>query len=127
VTTAEEQEQRSREIADTTRRYLTALNTGGVAVTFAVAGALASHGVEPRWAVGPVAVFVAGLTITGVSLLLAKHKALRRRNAAAAQEPEPNFKKVLWANFTYEVLALVAFLVAVGLGLWELSCVRLPN
>lgn len=125
MTTAEEQEQRSREIADTTRRYLTALNTGGVAVTFTVAGALASHGVEPRWAVGPVAVFVVGLTITAVSLMLAKHKALRRRDAAA--ESEPNFKKVLWANFTYEVLSLAAFLVAVGLGLWELSCVRLPN
>ena len=121
-----EQEQRSRDIADTTRRYLTALNTGGVGVTFGVAGALAARGVEPRWAVWPVAIFVLGLAITGGSLLLAKHKALKRRDAAAEEAPAPGFKKWYWANFTYEILALLAFLFAVGMGLWKLNCVHLP-
>ena len=125
-TTVTEQEQRSRDIADTTRRYLTALNTGGIAITFGVAGTLAGRGVEPRWAIWPVAIFVLGLTITAGSLLLAKHKALKRRDAAAGEAPTPSFKEWYWANFTYEVLALITFLVAVGIGLWGLSSVHLP-
>jgi hypothetical protein len=127
VTTEAEQEQRAREIADTTRRYLTALNTGGIALTFAVAGALASEGVQPGWAVRPVAVFVLGLTITGGSLFFAKHKTFRRRNAARAGAPEPDFAKWYSANFTYELLALITFLVAVIVGLWELSHLQLPT
>ena len=38
-----DQEKRSREIADKLRTYLTALNTGGIAITFRVAGSLASQ------------------------------------------------------------------------------------
>jgi hypothetical protein len=120
-----EQEERSREIADTTRRYLTALNTGGVAITFGVAGTLAGRGVEPRWAIWPVAIFGLGLAITACSLFLAKHKALKRRDAAPNQSPD--FKKWYSANFTYELLALLTFLVAVGIGLWNLSRVHLPS
>lgn len=37
-----DQEQRSRDIADKIRAYLSALHTGGIAITFAVAGSLAS-------------------------------------------------------------------------------------
>jgi|SRR5437867_4980095 len=123
---ASEQEKRSRDIADTTRRYLTALNTGGVAITFAVAGTLAGRGVDPRWTIWPVATFVLGLTITASSLLLAKHKALRRRDAAAAGQSLPNFNRWYWANFTYEILALITFLVAVSIDLWMLGRVHLP-
>ena len=42
-----DQEKRSREIADKLRTYLAALNTGGIAVTFGVAGSLANHNVHP--------------------------------------------------------------------------------
>ena len=120
------EEHKAREIADTTRRYLTALNTGGVAVTFGVAGTLAGRGIEPRWAVCPVAIFVAGLAVTGASLLLAKHKALKRRDAAAQNAAAPHFKRWYWANFTFEVMALAVFLTGVGAGLWKLYCLRLP-
>lgn len=85
--TVEEHDSRSREIADTTRRYLVALNTGGVAMTFVVAGSLAAEGVNPGWAIWPVAIFVFGLTISAISLFLAKNKALRRRNATAEGKP----------------------------------------
>jgi hypothetical protein len=75
-----DQEKRSREIADRIRTYLTALNTGGIAITFGVAGFLASQKVSPAWAVWPVVGFVVGLVILGASLFLAKHKALKRRD-----------------------------------------------
>jgi hypothetical protein len=124
--TVNEHEQRSREIGDVTRRYLTALNTGGVATTFAVASTLAGAGIDPRWAVRPVAVFVSGLGITGASLLLAKHKALKRRNAAKKHVEPPNFQRWYWANFTYEMASLTAFVVAMCVGLWALDRVHLP-
>jgi hypothetical protein len=123
--TVSDQEERSREIADTTRRYLTALNTGGVAVTFGVASSLTGRGIQPRWASWPVLLFVLGLAITASSLMLAKHKALKRRDAAIARASEPSFKRWYWRSFTFEVLALIAFLTGVGLGLWKLSCLRL--
>lgn len=119
-TETENQEDRSREIADKLRTYLAALNTGGIAMTFGVAGSLASHKVNPAWAALPVGAFVVGLLILGGSLFLAKHKALKRRD-----NPAVNFKAWYWRNFTYDVLSLVAFTVAVGLGLWKLSCLQL--
>jgi hypothetical protein len=118
---ATDQEKRSREIADKIRTYLTALNTGGIAMTFAVAGSLASQKVNPAWAVWPVVCFVVGLVILGASLFLAKHKALKRRH-----NPSFSFSKWYWRNFTYDLLALAMFCLAVGIGLWRLSCLRLP-
>jgi hypothetical protein len=116
-----DQEKRSREIADKIRTYLTALNTGGIAITFGVAGSLASQKVSPAWAVWPVVGFVVGLVILGASLFLAKHKALKRRD-----NPNRDFTKWYWRNFTYDLLSLAAFIVAVGTGLWQLNCLRLP-
>ena len=116
-----DQEKRSREIADKLRTYLTALHTGGIAITFGVAGSLASQKVNPAWAVWPVVGFVVGLVILGASLFLAKHKALKRRD-----NPSIDFTKWYWRNFTYDLFSLLAFVVAVGIGLWQLSCLRLP-
>ncbi|TBW07222.1 hypothetical protein E0E52_12460 [Azotobacter chroococcum] len=116
-----DQEKRSQEIADKLRTYLAALNTGGIAVTFGVAGSLASQKVNPGWAVWPVVAFVAGLVILAVSQFLAKHKALRRRDNA-----QVDFIKWYWRNFTYDLLSLATFCIAVGLGLWQLKCIRLP-
>jgi uncharacterized membrane protein YbhN (UPF0104 family) len=119
-----DQEKRSREIADKLRTYLAALNTGGIAVTFGVAGSLANHNVHPRWTVWPVGVFVFGLVLLAVSHLLAKHKALKRRD-----NPHAHFTKWYWRNFTYDMLSLLAFCAAVGVGLWELSgiCLDCPR
>jgi hypothetical protein len=55
-----DEEQRIRALPDSARRYLTALNSGGIGVSFAVAGALAPNGVEPRWVIWPVVAFVVG-------------------------------------------------------------------
>lgn len=116
-----DQEKRSQEIADKVRTYLTALNTGGIAITFGVAGSLASQKVSPAWAVWPVASFVAGLVMLGASLFLAKHKALKRRD-----DPNIDFRKWYWRNFTYDLLSLTIFIVAVSIGLWQLNSLRLP-
>ena len=116
-----DQEKRSQEIADKLRTYLAALNTGGIAISFGVAGSLAGQKVNPAWAVWPVAAFIGGLVLLAASLLLAKHKALKRRD-----NPQIGFTKWYWRNFTYDLLSLVAFCFAAGLGLWQLSCLRLP-
>ena len=62
--TVAEHEKRSQEIADTTRRVVITLNSGGIGVVFGVAGTLAGKGVHATWAVLPVAIFVLGLLIT---------------------------------------------------------------
>jgi hypothetical protein len=116
-----DQEKQSQEIADKIRTYLTALNTGGIAISFGVASSLASQKVNPGWAVWPVSVFAVGLMIVGGSLFLAKHKALKRRDNSSV-----NFKKWYWRNFTYDLLSLLAFIVGVGAGLWQLNYLRLP-
>lgn len=115
-----DQEKRSREIADKIRTYLAALHTGGIAITFAVAGSLAAQKVHPAWAVWPVSGFVLGLIVLGASLFLAKHKALKRRD-----DPARDFKPWYWRNFTYDLLSLIVFAAAVYVGLWRLSCVSL--
>jgi hypothetical protein len=122
-----DQEKRAREIADATRRYVTALNTGGVASALALASALAPNGVEPRWVVGPVFWFTVGLLITGSSYFLAKHKALKRRNAIREAMSEPDFTHYLLRNFTWDFSSLVAFGVGAILGLWGLACMDLPE
>lgn len=121
--TVEDHENRAREIADTTRRYLIALNTGGVAMLFAVASSLAAEDVNPGWATWPAGIFILGLTISAASLFLAKHKALKRRDAAAKNGTLPDYSAWYWANFSYEILALVFFLVAAIVGLLALNCV----
>ena len=113
-----DQEKRSRDIADKLRTYLTALHTGGIAITFGVAGSLAAQRVHPAWVVLPVSGFVLGLIVLGASLFLAKHKALRRRD-----DPARDFKSWYWWNFTYDLLSLSIFVAAVCGGLWKLSCV----
>src|SRR5213592_329827 len=111
-----DQEKRSREIADKLRTYLAALNTGGIAVTFGVAGSLASHNVHPRWTVGPVVAFLVGLVILAISQLLAKHRELKRDH-----NRDVEFTKWYWRSFTYDALSLIAFCVAAVLGLVKLS------
>jgi hypothetical protein len=123
--TADDHNGRAREIADVTRRYLVGLNTGGIAITVAFASSMAEKSVVPSWAVWPVSVFVLGLVVSGVSLFLAKHKALKRRDAARENRPEPDYAKWYWANFTYEIVTLVAFLSAVVCGLIQIYCMRL--
>ena len=124
---ADDHERRSREIADTTRRLLVAINTGGVGATFAMAGALAGHKVSPGWAAWPAGVFIAGLVVTGVSLFLAKHRELERGKAAKAGEPEPDFTAWYWRSFTWDRIALVLFVAGCVVGLWKLTTLAIPT
>lgn len=116
-----DQEKRSRDVADKIRTYLIALHSGGIAVTFAVAGTLAGQKVAPAWAVWPVASFVTGLVVLGMSLFLAKYKALTRD-----RDPSIQFTRWFWRNATYDLASLGIFVVAVCIGLWQLHVIRLP-
>jgi hypothetical protein len=122
--TVAEHEKRSQEIADTTRRVVVTLNGGGIGVVFSVAGTLVAKGVDAGWAIPPVAIFVVGLLFTGLSLFLAKHRELKRRDAAKADEDEPKkFKKWYWRSFTWDLVAFAFFGAGALVGLVALACV----
>lgn len=112
-----EHEKRSQEIADTTRRFLIAVHTGGIGVTFALSSALAGHGINPSWAVWPVVVFAGGLVIVGVSLMLAKHRELKRRDAAKKSKNEPDFSGFFWHSYMWDIISLFLFIMGVVVGL----------
>ena len=122
--TIAEHEKRSQELADTTRRIVVTLNGGGIGVVFSVAGTLAGKGVYANWAIWPVAFFVLGLLFTGISLFLAKHRELKRRDAASENQDAPEkFKKWYWRSFTWDLVAFALFGVGAIAGLVALSCV----
>ena len=113
-------ETRSQELADSVRRYLVAAHTGGIATTFALAGSLATSHIHPRWAFLPVAVFAAGLVLAGISMLLAQHREIKRRDAAKANEPDPEFG-LLWWSWVWNWISLATFVIAIVAGLCCLS------
>ncbi len=118
---AEDQERRSREIADAMRRYLVAINSGAILVLLGLAGALASESVSPGWAKWPIAFFVGALFVTGYSLDLAKRKALARRDAYREGRQQPDYDTLLKRNQTWDAFALILFIVGVGLSLYGLG------
>lgn len=120
-----EHEKRAQDVADSFRRFIVAANTGGIAVTLAVASTLAEQRINPRWAFLPVFIFVIGLVGTGVSLLLAKCRELKRRDAAKANQPEPDFTGMLWRSYTSDTISLVFFVSASIVGLIMLSEINL--
>jgi len=124
MSTVAEHEARSREVADKLRTFLIASNTGGVGVVFAVAGTLAGHKIHPSWAVVPVALFVLGLVVTAVSMLLAKHRELKRRDAAAEGKDAPDFAGFFWRSYTWDAVSLVCFALGAVVGLCQLQYVR---
>ena len=116
-------EQRSQQIADIKRRFLVAMNTGGIAITFALAAALTERsGVHPKWAIWPVAVFVIGLVTTWWSLHLAKYREGKRRDAAKQGEAgygqnfDPTFP-LRQQSRTWDTLTLCVFVLGVLVGL----------
>lgn len=116
---------RADEMADAMRRFLVGINTGGVAVVLTFAANAMEKGVHPGWVVCAVLLFVLGLGVSGGSLLLAKHKALKRKQAAEKGQCIPQFKAWCQRNFTYELLTLVVFLCAVGVSLYQLHNLKL--
>lgn len=120
-----EHEARSREVADTLRRFLIAVHTGGIGALLAVASSLTGQNIHPEWAFLPVSVFVGGLVIIGVSLLLAKHREVKRRDAVRNGEEMPDFLGVLWRSQTWDTVSLILFITGALAGLFGLSCVEL--
>lgn len=120
-----EHEKRSQEVADSLRKFLVAIHTGGIGAMLAVASSLAGQRVHPRWAFWPVLIFIAGLVVIGVSMLLAKHRELTRRDAAKCGEEELNFTGLPWRSQTWDAISLFLFVVASVVGLVALSCVKL--
>lgn len=122
---ATEHEERSRNVADTLRRFLIGIHTDGIGALLAVASSLAEQHVHLRWAFVPVLIFVGGLVVVGASLLLAKHREIKRRDAAKNKQPEPNFTGLLWRSQTWDTFSLVLFVVGAVAGLIALACVKL--
>ena len=125
--TAADHEKRSQEVADKLRTFLIASNTGGVGVVFAVAGTLAGHKIHPSWAVLPVALFVLGLVVTAVSMLLAKHRELKRRDAVDDGKEAPDFTGFFWRSYTSDAVSLACFALGAVVGLCQLLNVRFAS
>lgn len=120
-----EHEARSREVADTLRRFLVAVHTGGIGALLAMVSSLTEKNIHPKWAFWPILVFVAGLVVVGASLLLAKHREIKRQDAVKEGKPEPDLSGLLWRSQTWDTISLVLFVVGALVGLFGLSCVDL--
>ena len=107
---AANQEKRSQEAADSSRRFAVVLNGGALIVVCALAGAL-----QKSWPLHAVPFFILGLLCTGVSVMLVKHRALKRRDAANAGRPAPKFG-VFMASWTWDYVAFVFFVVGAIVG-----------
>jgi len=112
---------RADNLADVMRRYLIGINTGGIAITLMFAANMASKGVHPGWVMWPACFFTLGLGISGGSLLYAKHKALKRKQAAENGKEIPKYDALLQRNFAYELITLFFFLLASGIAFSQLK------
>lgn len=122
---AADHEARARAVADSLRNYLTALNTGGIGAVFAIAGTLIDRGVDPRWAIWPIVFYVVGILLTGLSLAFAKHRELKRRDAAIALREAPDFTGFFWRSYTWDSFSLAAFLLGSGCAMYYLLRVEI--
>jgi hypothetical protein len=91
----------------------------------AVASSLVSKCVPPRWVFWPVLVFVVGLVVIWVSLLLAKHRELKRRDAAKANQTEPDLTGWLWRSDTWGTISLMLLVLASVVALVRWSGINL--
>lgn len=121
TSTDQEHEQRSRELADSLRSFLIAVNTGGIGAMLLVAGNLAEQKVNPSWTFWPVLCFVGGLLATGWSIFAAQHRAEERLKSHNAGIQFSRW----WQSAPWNVVALGAFLIGSILGLVRLSWVTL--
>ncbi|MDH5834438.1 hypothetical protein [Luteimonas kalidii] len=117
-------EARSQQLADSVRRYLVAAHTGGIATVLATASSLAAQQIHPRWALWPIGVFAIGLLLAGISMLLAQHREMKRRDAAKAGKEDPEFS-FLWWSWSWNWLSLIVFVGAVAAALWGLGSISL--
>ncbi|MFQ5660409.1 MAG: hypothetical protein ACE5GZ_08270 [Gammaproteobacteria bacterium] len=114
-------EKRSQQVADSTRRYLIGVNTGGIGVTVLLAANLVESGTGPQWIVGPVSAFTLGLVFVGVSLFLAKHRSVKRSTAKEGEYDFSKYKKWYWRSFTWDIASGITFILAVWCGLMNVA------
>lgn len=117
-------EARSQALADSIRRFLIAVNTGGVATTFAGATSLADNGINPGWAAPSIGIFVLGLVLAGISMFLAQHREMKRRDAALMNEAAPGFGAIWW-SWGWNLASLAVFVLATIVGLCSLASITL--
>ncbi len=119
----EDQEKRSREIADALRLFLTGANAGGIALVLGVIGGQTNGAGSTCWAAGAVGTFICGLAASAVSMMLAKWRAKMRREEARKGLDPLDKKFPRWKHSTiYEIAALLCLLggAVAGLG-WLLT------
>ena len=124
MTDARYYEDRANHIADTSRRFLVAIHSGGIAITFATVGALSGKVKGVDWAMWPTGSFSIGLAIVGLSLYIAKGKSLNRKNAAATGTEPEDFDTFFLRNETYDAASLIAFVFGVVMGIVQLGSVE---
>ena len=89
TTTRQEHELRSRELADSLRNFLIAVNTGGIGAMLLTAGSLAEQKINPSWTLWPILLFIVGLLTTAWSIFAAQHRAEVRWKASLRHEEPP--------------------------------------
>ncbi|MGZ8272021.1 MAG: hypothetical protein ACXW1T_12295 [Methylophilus sp.] len=103
-----DQEFRSRELADSLRKYLIGINTGGIAVVTALSKSLS-------WA-PTIMFFILGIVFCGISLFFAQYRTLKRRDSAKLKMAEPIFPLYRHSRF-WNALSFLCFVVGAILGL----------
>lgn len=118
-TRAQDHENRSRAIADSLRRFLVGLHTGGIGLVALFAAEVITGAQNDQMIdaaldsfVGPILVFTLGLLATGYSMQLAKHRETQRRDAALAGKSDPTFP-LRQQSMTWEYVSLALFAAGV--------------
>lgn len=125
TTSRQEHEQRSRELADSLRNFLIAVNTGGIGALLLAATSLAEQKVNPSWAMSPMVLFVLGLLCTAWSIFTAQHRAEERWKATKDERELPyNFPRH-WQSAPWNIAALICFVLGALLAIYRLSCLQL--
>jgi hypothetical protein len=114
--------ERSNELADSLRRHLALIQTGGITALLATAASFAERGVNPRWSVVPMSIFIVGIVCVAIGYFMAQHRALVR---AAKVPKEVSFPWYQWGT-SWNWAALLAFISGAVAALWQLSCLVLP-
>ncbi len=118
-----DQEFRSRQLADNLRQYLLTVNSGAIAILFSIASTLIDNKINANWLVYPTIAFVLGIIFCIVSIFLAQHRALKRRDAARDKQPEPEFC-CLMRSWTWNTISAISFLVGVILALYSFQSMQ---
>ena len=117
-------EERAQTNADSLRRLLIIINTGGIVIIFLIAGRLLEHNVNPTWALCSVTIFTSGLVLTAISLILAKIREIKRGNAIR-EGKDPTKFNVMMTSLTWDILSLVLFVSAVVVGIFRLISIEI--